>query len=419
MKNVLGLILKKEDVVIDGKKMEVLSYFTSMGTPKKVKSIKLTINDVDEYVSDIKDIGIVDSSYFYVRVNTKKAVNDELIYACNDRYRDSCFMMVDGRVVEIKDPKLLDKINKYLSSNSINNIYNNITTSVIGQDEHVRSILDSILWNNHLINSNSNSNNIAKNKHNILLMGKNGIGKTEIIKQIASNLNLPIVIENAPAYSLLDGEGSLIDNMLLNLINITDGDMEYAKRGILVIDNFDQVLSSCEYYGKVNNDYIQKDLFKLIDGDVRKFKYDDELIALDTYGLTIVIIGNFDLDNNKVFGFDSKNSDGDINSKLLNLGFKKELIDRINKIRCLNILNKNDLVKVLKSRDGKLMNYLLYLKNKGVNVKLDDAKLDVIAKMAFEDGNGVRSLNRVVDNLIDKEFSDLIVKDVKVKRREL
>lgn len=413
MKNVLGLILKKENVIIDGKKIEVLSYFTSMGTPKKIKSIKLTINNKAEEVRDIRDIETDNANYYYVRANTKQIVDDNLIDACNNRYKDSCFTIKEGKIVEIKDTNLLDKINNYINNKNINNIYNEITGNIIGQDEHVKSVMSSILWNNHLINSNINSNNISKNKDTILIMGKTGTGKTEIIKQIAEKLNLPIVIENAPSYALLDGDGSPIDKMLLDLIYITDGDMELAKKGILVIDNFDKLLTSNEHYGRITSDLTQKELFKLIDGDIRKFKYDDELITLDTHGLTIVLLGDFNF-NDKVFGFDNKKEQRNIESKLLNLGFKRELLDRVNKIRTLNNLNKNDLIKILKSRESKLMNYISYLKNKGIDIKLDDEKLDIIANKAIKEGRGARSLNKIVDELIDIEFNS-----IKIKRREL
>lgn len=414
MKNVLGLILKREEVVIDGKKVNVLSYFTSMGTPKKIKSITLSVNDKDESVSHIRDFDKDDADYYYVPAKIKDRVDDDLIVRCNDRYRDSYFMYVDGKVEEIRDVDYIEKIDKYISDNSINSIYEDITSNVIGQDEHVRSILSSILWNNHLINSGMSGNNIAKNKHNILIMGKSGTGKTEIIKEIADSLNLPVVVENAPSYSLLDGDGSPIDKMLLDLVYVTDGDMELAKRGILVIDNFDKLLTSVENYGHLTSDYVQKELFKLIDGDVRKFKYDEELISLDTHGLTIVLLGDFDRVSDKVIGFDYNNGNVD----LVSMGLKKELLDRINKIRKLNSLSKSDLIDVLKSQKGKLMSTLSYYKEKGVNIRIDEDGLAKIADMAIKDGHGVRSLNKIVDNLMDSEFNDIMFSGKK-KRREL
>ena len=418
MKNVLGLILKKENVIIDGKKVEVFSYFTSMGTPKKIKSITLTINDVEEEVSDIRNIGD-DANYYYVRAKAREEVNDDLIMACNSRYKDSCFTINDGKIVEIRDEKLLDKINKYLMNNSVNNIYNDLTSNIIGQDEHIKSVMESILWNNYLINSGLSCDTVARQKHNILIMGDTGTGKTEIIRQIANSLNLPIVIENAPAYSLLDGDGSPVDKMLLDLVYVTNGDMEYAKRGILVIDNFDKLLTSNEHYGQLTSDFIQKDLFKLIDGDVRKFKYDEELITLDTHGLTIVILGNFNLNDNKVFGFDNKPLENSLDNKLIKLGIKEELMQRISKIRRLNNLSHNDLVKVLKSRDGKLMAYINYLKTRGITVKLDKYFIDNLVTRAIEDGQGVRSLNKIIDKTIDNGFEELALNRVKVKRKEL
>ena len=110
-----------------------------------------------------------------------------------------------------------------------------------------------------------------------------------------------------------------------------------------------------------------------------------------------------------------------ITDKIVNYGFEPEIMGRINKIRYLNPMTKEILIDILKSPKGRLGIMKKTFKSLGINFQIEPDLINFIAEEALIDNKGARSLNRIVDDLIDEEFTNAIInnkKNIKIKKKE-
>ena len=94
---------------------------------------------------------------------------------------------------------------------------------------------------------------------------------------------------------------------------------------------------------------------------------------------------------------------------------------RINKIRRLNPMTKEILIEILNSPKGRLGLMKKTFKSLGIDFNIDKKTIEKIAELALLDHKGARSLNRIVDKLIDEEFSNAMIeetKSIKIKKKE-
>ena len=414
------MIVKREKIKVDGKDMNVFSYYTSVFYDNEKGLVDFDFGTESVIADDINNIND-DIDYYYCVRNTDYVIDDYILNECDDLYDGTYFIIKDGELELIKDKALLDKINGIEEIN-IKDVYNKVTSVVKGQDEHVKSILSSIMWNNKLNSSKLTKLDIAKNKHNILLMGKTGVGKTEIIRQISANTDIPMVVCDATEYTEAGYVGKNIEDMLIQLYRKSNKRLDKAEAGILVIDEFDKIAKTSDR-SSVNKEGVQQALLTLIEGSTKIFKYDGKEINFNTHGLTVILLGAFsrlEVKNNRLNGFNEngfrerlENKTTDVSRKLVGYGIEQELIGRINKIRRLNDLNKEILLEILKSPAGRLMSTINILKESGINIKIDDDYLEEIAMMACLDSKGARSLNRIVNEIIDNDFNDIMFGDTK------
>ena len=195
MKKNYGLLLKKEKVVINGQKQYVLCFVSSMEyeRPNDDKFLLINIDNSIEKSCNIKYINEYEADYYYL--TTKAIKNTKTLEKINNEYMGSFYRIINGKLKRITNKENIEEIAIYINNQTIKKTYEKIKSKVIGQDEHIKSILTSVLLNLNLYDSKYSLTDITNNKHNILVIGKKGTGKTEIIKQVADLLNIPITIE--------------------------------------------------------------------------------------------------------------------------------------------------------------------------------------------------------------------------------
>ena len=423
------IVVKREKINIDGKDINVFSYYTSVFYNDDIGKIELEIGNEGIIANEISDIDD-DIDYYYSVENVNFVVDECVLDKCDDLYDGAYFKLENGELELIEDEALLNKINGIELFN-IKDVYKKTLEVIKGQDEHVKSILSSIMWNRKLNQSELSREEIAKNKHNLLLIGKTGVGKTEIIRQISANTDIPMVVVDATEYTEAGYVGKNVEDMLKNLYKNSNRRLDKAEAGILVIDEFDK-LAKRDDRSSVNKEGVQHALLTLIEGTTKNFKVDGKEIVFNTHGLTIILLGafsNLEENNRYLIGFNERgfrkineNNNNDIVKKILNYGIEPEIMGRINKIRKLNNLTKENFISILKSSKGRLMATINLLKQNGVNVRIDESYLEEIAELAIEDSKGARSLNRIVNEIIDSEFNDIMFGDrndivIKSKRK--
>ena len=267
-------------------------------------------------------------------------------------------------------------------------------------------------------------------------MGPTGVGKTEIIRQISSNLNIPVTIVDATTYTETGYVGNSVDHMLCKILMNTDGNINLAQRSILVIDEFDKLAKSkSSTHAGINKEGVQRSLLTLIEGATRDVRVDDRDYEFNTHGLTIMCLGAFSnleySKQNNLIGFNiekgfrtnnSKNFETkSVRGKVVEYGLEPEIVGRLNKVVVLNKLSKEILLDILISPKGSLGIKINTLRKMGYDVEFDYSYLEEVADLAFLDGKGARSLNYIIDEIFDEELSNAMISGaskIRIKKKE-
>ena len=230
---------------------------------------------------------------------------------------------------------------EFIPKISCPSLYNTITKTVIAQDEQIKQIL--IALKKHYLSEDN------KMKANILMAGPTGTGKTEILTQIAKQINVPIAILDSTQFTQEGYVGRSVDQAIKQLYDNADRDINKAKKGILVFDEIDKKASSERE--TIATKAVLDSLLKIMDGTDY---YVPNLGSINTSKMVFVGSGAFSKivpDFEKEIGFNNQ-----INKKtsykenvnvdsFIKYGLSPEFIGRINELVLLNDLSINDLVK--------------------------------------------------------------------------
>ena len=314
--------------------------------------------------------------------------------------------------------------NKKIVQKKINpvEIYNNVKKYIIGQDDAIKEIITTIIRNNTTTN--------PQFKSNIFLIGESGNGKTESVKQIANQLDLPYTIEDASKYTQEGYVGASVEQAIINLINVAGADLKKASRGIIIFDEIDKKTDSGDRESGVSTTSVQESLLKLVEGS----NVLTTVGSFDTSLVTFIFIGaceNVYLARdkrlgNKNIGFRENNDNKKqvellldkgknpnfLPDDLINAGFKTELIGRIDKIIEFKSMNEEMATRILLESNNSIFKfYIKELSNLGINVKMEKESdiIKHIAKRAVKLKMGARGLRQIVVDMFSNIYSDVIL----------
>ena len=358
----------------DGNECDFVFIFDNLNN-----AIRENQNSVD--FIKIRKTKISETAKYYLRDSdndklTKLVNNDLITFLEKDRTRDNSGF----------DEGEFEK------NTDISTMYSSIKKTIISQDEQIMQILTALFKNQKVVGSDLDIDLIAKLKENILIYGSTGTGKTEILKRISKLYNIPIVIEDATSLSETGYQGRKITDMLENLCLAANGDIKLAEKGILVIDEFDKLAEkSGDSHSHVSRLGVQRSLLKLLDGTL--FYFDNK--QFDTSRLTIVGVGAFT-------GITNSDDYKQLSTEdFMKYGIIRELIGRFSKTIAMNPLEKEDIIKILKSSDFSPLNtYKKLFEMLQVQFEFTDDFIEYIADLAIAKKSGARSLKTVFDDCI-------------------
>ena len=132
---------------------------------------------------------------------------------------------------------------------------------------------------------------------------------------VLREINVPFVYKTAKMLAPRHFLGVKVEDLLLDLLEVNNGNYEAAKKGVLIIDEVDYLnlrpiteqdiieLSEQEInditYSNNYKDYIGRDLFLMMSGKTYDINYNDELIKFDTSDLTVICVGDFSKEEKK------------------------------------------------------------------------------------------------------------------------
>ena len=313
---------------------------------------------------------------------------------------------------------------------------------VVGQDEAKKALAVAICDHyNHvrmcLENPESESEEWAK--HNIVLLGPTGVGKTYLMRRIAKLINVPFVKADATKFSETGYVGHDVEDLVRDLVRASSGNVELARYGIIYLDEVDKIASAPVTSGRdVSGRGVQTNMLKLMeDTEVGLFSQTDLIgqiqavmdmqrgkgpgpRTISTRHILFIVSGAFDRLSDIVkrrvkagyvgFGSTAGQSDGFHENDWLKLartsdfveyGFEPEFIGRLPVRIVCDPLGVKDLERILMCAEGNVLGqYRRDFEGYGIELRVDPEAIPLIAARAADEKTGARGLMTVLERTL-------------------
>ena len=293
---------------------------------------------------------------------------------------------------------------------------------IIGQ-ERAKRVLSVAIYNH---NKRLHDKTGLIKKSNILLAGPSGCGKTLLARTLAKMLNVPFATADATSLTEAGYVGDDVETCLQRLLDVADGDLELAQKGVVFIDEIDKIARVSENRSitrDVSGEGVQSSLLKIIEGcevnvqtSGRRKHPNGPNVKFNTENVLFICGGAFEglFDNSKKnslgFGtsssFEKVDADKTASEKLtqealIKFGMMPELIGRLPILCALTDLNEEELIRVLvEPEDAIIKEYELLLKKDGIKLSFEENALREIARIAIEKKTGARGLRTILEDVM-------------------
>ena len=311
---------------------------------------------------------------------------------------------------------------------------------VIRQDEAKEVLATKICPHFNRIRLQEEQEPVGNIKNNIILIGPTGVGKTYLIKLIASRIGVPFVKGDATRFSETGYVGGDVDELVRSLVHEADGNIKLAEYGIIYIDEIDKIASSGSVVGPdVSRTGVQRTLLKLMEETDVDLQAPHDLASqmenalqfqktgkverkrINTRNILFIVSGAFASLEEIIMkrmsvqsmGFEQG---GDVDTPddgewlphvtaedLIEYGFESEFIGRLPVIAVLHKLSVDDLFQILLNPNGPvIISKKLDFKAYGIDIDFDEASLRLIAERAHQSGTGARGLIGAMERILIK-----------------
>lgn len=282
-------------------------------------------------------------------------------------------------------------------------IYEHFNKYVYGHDEYKR-VLSMLVWNAY---------NRKRPKGALLVVGDSGCGKTEMIRQLqffySNSVLLDCTLMTGQAY-----RGNSKTTSGLQRLNLGSS----SPLGIAIFDEVDKLIQRAD--GGKNDSAPIWEMLKMLEGgeiDVSSSSNSEPCI-IDTSNICFILMGSFEWLKQKnvsrPIGFartDEAGSVPKLNRELVLEQLPSELRGRIETVCFLDSFTERDFVQIMNDEQRSPIKRVS--EELGINLTVSPEKADEIARRAFKNHTGIRSISNELTNYCNNIlFENPSIKDI-------
>lgn len=277
----------------------------------------------------------------------------------------------------------------------LSNLADKLKARIIGQDEAVEVLAAAIRRSRVQISA-------VRKPASFIFVGPTGVGKTELVKQLANEL-----FETPETLIRLDMSEFMEKHSVSRLIGSPPGYVGYDEAGQLT----EKVRR--KPYSVVLFDEIEKahpDVMNILLQILDEGKTNDAQGRTVSFENTVIIMtsnaGSHITENALGFNRDKNTASKDKAMKALREFLRPEFLGRVDEIVVFNTLGKAELVKIAAIL---IEEFRQPLKDKGIDLVVGDGVCEIIAEKSEDGGRGARDIRRTIRKCVEDKVANILI----------